>query len=272
MHIGKRHQALLLGQVRGGIAVIAQHAKVVGPRTFTHHQHGQRLAFMLLPGGITLGIFAIVLERTRCRTDAFADIANGSTDDIAGGQHQAQFVVVAKQRGQPLIVDQRHRTQCHHAGTTDHQLAQQLAVPGTVGNGRLPQQHRRHHAQAQDVQGKLQRKQVAHFGYVGFCNIAEHTRINKYAVLIHEVSHTRATHEQHDKYRLQYISEGKQREDEIESEQHQHGKRQAQPQPGQAGRHHLLQVPPKEHVQANQQVKAGQQRDPFSPQGFEVEH
>ncbi|MNC48419.1 hypothetical protein D3C75_975320 [compost metagenome] len=33
-----------------------------------------------------------------------------------------------------------------------------------------------------------------------------------------------------------------------------------------------MQVLPEEHVEANQQIKTGQQRDPFSPQGFEVEH
>ncbi len=63
MHIGKRQQALLPGQVRRGIAVVAQHAEDGRPGTFTHHQHGQRFALVFLPGGITLGIFAIGLER-----------------------------------------------------------------------------------------------------------------------------------------------------------------------------------------------------------------
>jgi hypothetical protein len=59
---------------------------------------------------------------------------------------------------------------------------------------------------------------------------------------------------------------------EIEGEQHQHGECQPQPQPHHAGRHNGLQVLPEEGVEADQQVKAGQQRDPFSPQGFDVEH
>ncbi|MNC22469.1 hypothetical protein D3C75_704710 [compost metagenome] len=272
VHIGERQQALFPGKVRCGIAVVAKHAEVVCPRTFAHHQHGQRLAFVLLPGSITLGIFAIMLEGPRCGTDALADITNGGTHDIAGGEHQAQFVVVAKQRRQALVVDQCHRAQGHHAGTANHQLAEQFTVPGAIGDRRLPQQHRRHYTEAQDIQGKLQRKQVTHFRHVGFRDIAEHARVNKYAVLVHEVSHTRATHEQHDKYWLQYITEGEQREDQVEREQHQHGKRQAQPKPRQTGRHDLFKMLPEEDIEADQQVKAGQQRDPFSPQGFEVEH
>ncbi|MNG93212.1 hypothetical protein D3C79_521690 [compost metagenome] len=272
MHVGKRQQALLFGEIGRGIAVIAQHAEMVCPGTFPDHQHGQRLALMFLPGRITLGIFAIMLERARGRTDTLADITNGGPDDIAGGEHQAQFMVIAKQRRQPLIVDQRDRTDGHHTGTTDHQLAQQLAVPGAVGDLRLPQQHRWQHTQQQDIGGKLERHQVAHFRNIGLGHIAEHAGVNKYAVLVHEVSHARATHEQHDKYWLQYITEGEQREDQVEREQHQHGKRQAQPKPRQTGRHDLFKMLPEEDIEADQQVKAGQQRDPFSPQGFEVEH
>lgn len=151
---------------------------------------------MFLPGHITLGIFAVRLERPRCGTNPFADITNGGAHDIAWGQHQAQFVVVAKQRRQPLVVDQRHRTQRHHAGTTHQQLAKQFALPAAVGDLRLAHQHRRQHPQQQDVSGKLERHQVAHFRHIGFGHVAEHARINKYAVLVHEVSHAGATDEQ----------------------------------------------------------------------------
>ncbi|MNE80741.1 hypothetical protein D3C80_1773410 [compost metagenome] len=114
MHIAEGDQPGFLAQFRGGVAVVAKQAEVRSPRTLPHHQHGQGFARMLLPGQIAPGVLAYCGKWLGRRTDALADIAERSANHIAGYQHQADLVMVAKQRGEPLVIGQRHHTeQCH---------------------------------------------------------------------------------------------------------------------------------------------------------------
>ncbi|MNI54163.1 hypothetical protein D3C73_1090490 [compost metagenome] len=119
MHIGKRDKACLLVQLRRGITVVPQHAKVLGTGTFTHHQYGQGFSAMGLPDRVFLRILTDLDEGLLGRRDLFAHITERGTHVVAGHYHQTQLVVITEQRRQPLIVtqcdttDHRHRSNSH---------------------------------------------------------------------------------------------------------------------------------------------------------------
>ncbi|MNR26675.1 hypothetical protein D3C85_1439050 [compost metagenome] len=52
---------------------------------------------MLLPGWITLGVFSHLGKGLGRRANLLADVTNRGADHIAGHQHQADFMMIAKQ-------------------------------------------------------------------------------------------------------------------------------------------------------------------------------
>ncbi|MNT96887.1 hypothetical protein D3C72_2390860 [compost metagenome] len=72
----------------------------------------------MLPGDVELGVLADGAKRRGGAADPLADIAQGGTDKIARHQHQADFMVIAKQRSQALVINQRNSAQHHNTGDT----------------------------------------------------------------------------------------------------------------------------------------------------------
>ncbi|MNN76018.1 hypothetical protein D3C81_1923620 [compost metagenome] len=124
--------------------------------------------------------------------------------------------MVAKQRGQALVVEQSHAGQHHHRAQRQAQLAEEFATQRLAADGQLPQQPAGQHAEDEDEQRHLDREQVAHFVDVGFRDVAQHVGVDQHAVLAHEVGHARAGEEQGDQHRLEQPAERQRRQDEVE--------------------------------------------------------
>ncbi|MNE12366.1 hypothetical protein D3C80_1051610 [compost metagenome] len=102
---------------------------------------------MILPGRIALGVFTDPGKRLGRRAELFTDITERGTHHIAGHQHQANLMMVAKQRSQPLVIEQRHHAEQGHTRNTGEQLAKQFAIPDPVVDRGFIQQQRRHNPQ-----------------------------------------------------------------------------------------------------------------------------
>ncbi|MNO00230.1 hypothetical protein D3C81_2200730 [compost metagenome] len=72
---------------------------------------------MAAPGRITLRVFTQLDEGLMGGLHLLTQVTHGCTNVIARHQHQAQFVVITKQRRQALIINQCHAannsSRCH---------------------------------------------------------------------------------------------------------------------------------------------------------------
>ncbi|MNQ83578.1 hypothetical protein D3C85_986640 [compost metagenome] len=122
MHIGERDQTGFFIQLRRGVAVITEDAEILGPGTFTHHQNGQGLATVVLPDGVSLGIFTELSERLLRRRNLFTQVTERGADVVARHHHKPQLMVIAEQRRKALVVNQRHTTNHRRRCNTDQHL------------------------------------------------------------------------------------------------------------------------------------------------------
>ncbi|MNJ46074.1 hypothetical protein D3C77_411950 [compost metagenome] len=95
---------------------------------------------MLLPGRVALGVLAQLGEGRSHRANLFADVTEGGANYIARHQHQTNLMMIAKQRGQALVVEQRNHTQHGNTGNNGKQLTKQFAVPDSIVYRRIIQQ------------------------------------------------------------------------------------------------------------------------------------
>ncbi|MCY1360140.1 hypothetical protein D9M69_467520 [compost metagenome] len=138
-HVAEGRDAELGAQPRRGVAAVAEDAEVLRPRAFAYHQHRQRLALVALPGRSLVGIGADLAQRRLGQGQLLARIAVGRVQVVAGHHQQAQLMVVAKQRRQALVIDQRHPSEDRDRADGEDQLAEQLAPQRLALDRQLPQ-------------------------------------------------------------------------------------------------------------------------------------
>ncbi|MNG09817.1 hypothetical protein D3C84_932530 [compost metagenome] len=90
--------------------------------------------------------------------------------------------------------------------------------------------------------------------------------------MIHEVSRAGAHYKQYNQYRFQYPAKSNKGQHQVERAEDQHRKRQSQENTRNARLYDTRQMLPEYRIEGDQQVQAGNQGDPFGPQGFDLEH
>ncbi len=272
VHVGEVDQALLGLQPRVGLASVAVEAEVLRPRALTHHQHGQRLARMALPQVGAPGIDGDRPQRLAGGLGLALGVADGGADQVARGDLQAQFLVVAEQRGQPLVIGQRHPGEQRQAGERHQQLAQQLAWPRPVAHRRAPQQPDRQRAKQRQVDGELRRKQVGDLGRVGLHDVAQHADVHQHAVLGHEVGGAGGRQDQQGQRRLEQPAERQQGQRQVEDRGDHQADRQHHAEALPARRGDRQQALPQRQVVEQQEGEADQQGQQFGTDGAGFRH